>query len=169
MKPPMHKHPKNEPGNPTAGEMQLYRLSGTLKVNEFGILILLYHFLLTCRNLAEWAPERRRFRFPSHGRLPNSCQHASPSSRFRRHGQRSGTATATEAGLFGPTFVSSSIQSYAWYWAKSHERIEYHQLTERTDARIVAPATAARLAIWIGHGTFGASVQDNPAAQSFAV
>ena len=35
----MHKHPKNEPGNPTAGEMQLYRLSGTLKVNEFGILI----------------------------------------------------------------------------------------------------------------------------------
>ena len=35
----MHKHPKNEPGNPTAGEMQLYRLSGTLKVNEFGIFI----------------------------------------------------------------------------------------------------------------------------------
>ncbi|EFX76390.1 hypothetical protein DAPPUDRAFT_249084, partial [Daphnia pulex] len=31
MKPPMHKHPKNDQNNPTAGDMQLYRLSGTLK------------------------------------------------------------------------------------------------------------------------------------------
>jgi hypothetical protein len=34
MKPPMHKHPKNDQNNPTAGDMQLYRLSGTLKVKR---------------------------------------------------------------------------------------------------------------------------------------
>lgn len=38
MKPPTHKHPKNEQNNPTAGDMQLYRLSGTMKVSYTNVI-----------------------------------------------------------------------------------------------------------------------------------
>ena len=37
MKPPAHKQPKGEPTSPTAGDMQLYRLSGTLKVKTLPV------------------------------------------------------------------------------------------------------------------------------------
>ena len=40
MKPAVHKQPKGEPGNPVSNDMQLYRLSGTLKV----IIILKFNF-----------------------------------------------------------------------------------------------------------------------------
>ena len=43
MKPTGNKTPKNEPGSPSAGEMQLYRLSGTLnKVNTTTLVTMNY-------------------------------------------------------------------------------------------------------------------------------
>jgi hypothetical protein len=94
MKPPMHKHPKNDQNNPTAGDMQLYRLSGTLKVKRrslsftFAIKLRLNkHFSFFCPK--EFSPKGWRFGFPSDGRLSHPGQHAPSPSRFRRHGQRS--------------------------------------------------------------------------------
>ena len=45
MKPAGNKTPKNEPGSPSAGEMQLYRLSGTLNKVNTTISITMNHVL----------------------------------------------------------------------------------------------------------------------------
>lgn len=162
MKPAVHKQPKGEPGNPVSNDMQLYRLSGTLKVIiKFHFLSLLIHELSF--KLIEWSSERD-VRLPSDGCVPDFDQYASGSSaRLCRNGQRSRASSTTSSGLFGSTSIPSTNSSNARRWTICIFSAQYNQLPTRSDERILAAQPPSRR---IRPRWKRSTMQNHPFAQS---